>query len=650
MGFQVDTSGTLEVNLEAYWKLEEASGTRIDFKNSHDLTDNNTVTQAAGIVANAAQFTVANTEFLSEVDTAGLSGADKDFSIAGWFFLDSKTTLRIILSKGDWNLGVEREYIIFYNSTIDRIQFQPSPDGVGSPVVSTANSFGIPPLSTWIFFVAWHDSVANTINIQINNGAIDSVAYSAGVFNGTKNFTIGSRDAAGAFSWDGRLDEIGFWNKILSAQERTDLYNGGSGNTLQAPAILQTITTDTSIFGATIQTLGSDITILTGIFSQIITSDSEILPAPIIQTIDSDTAIQAETTQTIDSDTGISATITQGIASNTSIVSEVAQTLISDTNIIVNAAELKLFKEADLATEVGTEANPVDFLSVEAGLSVQSPDNSFVLFNDKGGTLQSVDAKEIVLSALELNLVDELVGTSTGGLSQTFPVAFPPVDVLDDLIVKVNNVAWTSLDTFVGAGPTDEVYTFDFTTGIVTFGDGTQGKIPPTGNTITISYTPNTILHGIEVSEQLWLGVQSNGIIANSITVDRERATPADVNTVSTLRTPIVSVTGVFTNDDPNRLGTNFFTSGSFDAQSGTITLGTPLPNTNDVLIDYTYQIEDDAEAAFTQIGRTTKSATLNNIPSNNGKKLNFRIVVPTLASPSSPQKIRFKLRVSYKQ
>lgn len=648
MPFQVDTAGTLDTNLEAYWKLDEASGIRFDAVGSHDLSDNNTVTQAGGIIGSAADFLAVNSEFLNEIDTAGLSAGDIDFAFSCWVRLTSLST-RVILAKGDSTALSNFEYALTIDGGSVRFRFTVSPTGsAGAAVFVTASSFGLPPLNTFVFITCWHDATANTINIQVNNGAVDSTAHSLGVFDGTEDFRIGAdQTGGGSFVFDGRIDEVGRWNKVLSAQERTDLYNGGSGNAFTS-STLQTITSDTSLFGTTTQTIESDSVVVLE-FSKLIGADSTIILQP-VQTITADTSLFGTTTQTIDSDTGISGTTTQGIASNTLIIEEVEQTIGSDTNIIVQGAELKMFTESDLITEVGTAANPIDFSSIEAGLTVEHPDNAFVLFNDKGGSLGSVDAKDIQLSVLELNIVDELLGTSSGGASQTFIVAFPPVDQADDVIVKVNDVEWLTVSSFAGAAPTDEIYTFDFLTGTITFGDGFQGKIPPVGNTIKASYTPDTILRGKEVSEQLWIGVQSNGIIANPVSVDRERVTPPDINSCQTLRSPILSVTGVFLNSDPNKLGTNFFTSGSFDVETGVVTLGTSLPDTSDVLIDYTYQVDDDNEPTFVQIGRTTKSAVLNPIPSNNGKKLNFRIAVPSSASPSSPQTVRFKLRVEYKQ
>ncbi|KKL13050.1 hypothetical protein LCGC14_2529650, partial [marine sediment metagenome] len=383
MGFSPDTGGTLDTGLEAFWKLDEASGTRFDAFSNNDLTDINTVAQNTGIIGNATQHLASSGERLEIADNASLSfSGNESFSIAGWIYLDTKTGNPHWCAKYDGGGGPnEREYRLFHFTASDRLNFVVSSDGITTTQV-VANSFGSTPTGVFIFVACWHDAVADTINIQVNNGTVDSVGHSAGVFDGIAPFILGSRKSGGAVEfWNGRIDEIGVWRKVLSAQERTDLYNGGAGNTFTFSPI-QTIFSDTSIFGTVTKTLDSDVTLLTGIFSQTIDSTFEILPAPVVKTIDADTFIQKEATQTIDSDTGVAGTTTQGIASNTSIVAEVAQSIVSDTNIIVSAAELKLFKESDLSTEVGTTANPVDFSSVEAGLSVQHPDNPFVLFND----------------------------------------------------------------------------------------------------------------------------------------------------------------------------------------------------------------------------------------------------------------------------
>ncbi len=221
---------SLLANLVAFWELEEASGSRADARGSNTLTDNNTVTQAAGKVGNAAQFTASSGEYLSIADNAALSMGDIDFTIAAWVYLDTKAN-EVIAAKYRTNTS-QREYLLYYAATdgaTQRFVFLVSPNGVSTNLV-VANNFGEPSTSTWHFVVAWHDSVANTINIQIDDGAADSTAHSTGVFNGTDDFRIGALyTSAPTYFLNGRIDQVGIWKRTLTTTDKTWLYNSGNG-------------------------------------------------------------------------------------------------------------------------------------------------------------------------------------------------------------------------------------------------------------------------------------------------------------------------------------------------------------------------------------------------------------------------------------
>ena len=78
--------------------------------------------------------------------------------------------------------------------------------------------------------MAWHDAASNTTNIQVNDGTVDSVSHSGGVYNGTADFALGALFiGTPSYHFDGLVDEVGFWKRVLTSQERTDLYNSGSG-------------------------------------------------------------------------------------------------------------------------------------------------------------------------------------------------------------------------------------------------------------------------------------------------------------------------------------------------------------------------------------------------------------------------------------
>jgi len=222
--YQLSSSSPLLTSLISYWALDETSGTRLDSHGSNHLTDNNTVTQNTGKIGNAAQFTSANSEFLSVADNALLSTGDIDFTIAGWVYFDTISVDRPVAGK--WLTAGNREYIVQLDGTVNKIRLYVSNDGtatanVASSVVCTT--------ATWYYFVAWHDSAGNTINIQVNNGTVDSTAHSTGVRDGTAGLRLGNNQNTGTDYMNGRIDGLGFWKRILTSAERTNLYNSGSG-------------------------------------------------------------------------------------------------------------------------------------------------------------------------------------------------------------------------------------------------------------------------------------------------------------------------------------------------------------------------------------------------------------------------------------
>jgi len=219
---------SLKTNLISYWKLDEASGNAIDARGINELTAEGLPGSASGKVANCRTFNGTNQSF-SRASNASVQVADIDFTVAGWINIANKDVPRTIAAK--WNSGAanSREFFLDYDSTLDRFRFTVSPNN-SSAAIAVANAFGSPSSNTWIFVIGWHDSVANTINVQVNNGTVDSLSHATGVFAGTADFTIGLINFAGIVRrMLGQLDEVGFWKRTLTADERTQLYNSGNG-------------------------------------------------------------------------------------------------------------------------------------------------------------------------------------------------------------------------------------------------------------------------------------------------------------------------------------------------------------------------------------------------------------------------------------
>src|SRR5688572_27825357 len=117
--------------LIAHWRLDEASGTRVDAHGGNDLGEINNVGQAAGKIGNAASFVGGNSEALGILDNAALSMGDFDFTLAGWVRFDTLDGAGLV---GKWATGT-LEYLVHFDGT--NLRLNVSSDGSSS--VSIAN-------------------------------------------------------------------------------------------------------------------------------------------------------------------------------------------------------------------------------------------------------------------------------------------------------------------------------------------------------------------------------------------------------------------------------------------------------------------------------------------------------------------------------
>ncbi len=211
-------------SLIAYWELEESSGSRIDAHGSNDLSDNNTVLSGTGIVGTAANFTDANSEYLSRADNTDLSTGDVDYSFVCWIKLDDVADESRIINK--WTSQVE--YLLEEGGdTNNRFTWWIS--GTSASANVTADTFGDTSgiSGSWVFVFVYHDAAASEIGISINDGGIDTTSLSITQRDGTDPFQLSYNSST--LGIEGLLDQVGFWKKKLTAAEVTRLYNSGNG-------------------------------------------------------------------------------------------------------------------------------------------------------------------------------------------------------------------------------------------------------------------------------------------------------------------------------------------------------------------------------------------------------------------------------------
>lgn len=217
------------LDLMAYWAFDEASdgslpSTRYDQVSTNHLIDLNTVASPAGKLGLCASFAAANSESLRIDDNAALSTGDIDFEFNGWAQVADRTLTNLLLAKLN-NSGVG-EYQLYAKATGD-LTFEVWRSGSIVGTVTYANFFAA--ANTWYNFSVYHDSVNNVVGICKNGGAATTGATSNAPADTALAFSVGSRSNGGYSTC--KLDELGFWKRLLTADERTALYNGGTGLT-----------------------------------------------------------------------------------------------------------------------------------------------------------------------------------------------------------------------------------------------------------------------------------------------------------------------------------------------------------------------------------------------------------------------------------
>lgn len=224
--FQVDTGGTLTTNLQAYYKLEDAT----DFFGSNNLTNTGSVTFNAGQVNNAADFGTNNsTKDLETTNSLGINGGNMSMSF--WLNISTApgTNITYVVAE-QANTGTQVEYIVHYldNAGTKQMKWIRGRHGIANDILTVNTTLTV---GTWYHIVLTYDGT--NVEGWINNVSQGTVASSGnGSAGSTTGFGLGFQYVGGGAFTSGLIDEVGVWGKKLSNTEIADLYNSGSGQTM----------------------------------------------------------------------------------------------------------------------------------------------------------------------------------------------------------------------------------------------------------------------------------------------------------------------------------------------------------------------------------------------------------------------------------
>lgn len=212
--------------ITSHWALNEDSGAALDSVGSLNLTANNNPLGVTGKVGKGRQIVPASSQSLTIADNAALRVQNASFAIYCWFNVASSASSQYLVSKAASSTATAVEYglRVATNGAIGMLKS----DGSLSPILGGATI----TYNVWNFVAFWYDLALNTMYIQLNNGAINSLAANTG-FAGTGDFAIGKLGAAASNYANGIIDEVSFAKgDFLTADERAFLYNSGAGRAI----------------------------------------------------------------------------------------------------------------------------------------------------------------------------------------------------------------------------------------------------------------------------------------------------------------------------------------------------------------------------------------------------------------------------------
>lgn len=225
--FQVDTGGTLLSNLE-YYAREEAD--------SNDVSGNGrSATLAGSPTWGAGSGRVNNGMAL----TAGASGAQLN-GLPKWTDANA-------WSFGYWYMvpalpASEQDYISVQQDGLGQFgaSFRQEPGGqlrfflIKRGIATLAECDGTTVLApgSWYYVVVTYAGSGGAFTAYVNNSQECSTTEggSATASNGNVGVNLEVDNSQVALTFD--IDELGIWSKVLSPQERADLFNSGRGQTM----------------------------------------------------------------------------------------------------------------------------------------------------------------------------------------------------------------------------------------------------------------------------------------------------------------------------------------------------------------------------------------------------------------------------------
>lgn len=205
--------------LVAYWKLDESSGNAADSVGGFTAT-NNSVTYWPVLINNGGIFDWSSSWF-SLASNLWLSGSSQNYSYSLWVEPTVDVSAQTVFFNNVDVTFHNYNYIEFYSWAMRLVRVR---GGIAADVLNVAYTMS----ASTLYHLVWTYN-GSTLTLYINDVAIGTKASSG---NGSSGYSDSSSiwaEVGWATKFNGKIDEVGVWNRALSAGEVTELYNWWAG-------------------------------------------------------------------------------------------------------------------------------------------------------------------------------------------------------------------------------------------------------------------------------------------------------------------------------------------------------------------------------------------------------------------------------------
>jgi hypothetical protein len=165
------------------------------------------------------------------VNDADMLDLTNDFTISSWLNSSSYPTnpfggpINMILCKRPnvvSNITGTYSFGIWESNGSHLVSCQAPPN---ASALTYPGSNGTIQTNQWYNFTATYDNTNKILKYYLNGTEIFNSNLEFIIANTPYNLTIGALTSAATYYWNGKLDDIGIWNRVLTQEEITNLYN-----------------------------------------------------------------------------------------------------------------------------------------------------------------------------------------------------------------------------------------------------------------------------------------------------------------------------------------------------------------------------------------------------------------------------------------